>query len=292
MKLYDGYTQSLSLRSSVRLAYGLLPLVSFASRYPIDVDMALEQARIDRFGLMDPAYTISLDQELSLLSHVIHKLPDARLSLQLAQQYRLRGFSVLGLAMQASANPLAMLQLIMRYPRLAWGQFNGVLQLHGESLKIQFHPNPHLGNCEAFLLERDIACAFVLFEEALGKPVKIQSLSFQHAFTRTPSPYQAFFGCAVEFSSARNELVCELQELLQPLPHADDSMCEFYTAQCERMSQGMERNFQFGEAVTARLHTSPNFLNLQQLADAMLMTPRTLQRRLSAERLSFSGLLR
>lgn len=282
-----------SLWSPIRLAHGLLPVVSMLDRYGIDADRYLERAGVDRFGLMDPAYTISIEQELVFLKAVIPALPDPASSLEMAREYRLRGFSVLGLAMQSAATPLDMLRLIIRYPRLAWGMFEGELELDAELMRIRFESQPRLGSAEGFLLERDLACALVLFEEAMEAEFPIQSLSFTHECRGDAAAYEKYFRCPVRFGAPSNEFVCAAAAIMQPLPHADATMSAFYAAQCERMSQDMERPFSYAEAVRSRLLSRAVVPDLNRLAAEMFMTARTLQRRLKAEGdLSFADLLR
>ncbi len=282
----------ISLWSPVRLAYGLLPVVSMLNRHDGEPNRLLEQAGIARFGLMDPSYTISIDQELSFLRAVIHRLPTPELSLTMAREYHLRGFSVLGLAMQASASPLQMLQLMMRYPRLAWGMFDGHLFLDNKTASIRFLPQPRLGDVEGFLAERDFACAIALFEEATESAFPIEAVYFRHACSGNLTLYEDFFRCPVHFEASNTELITTRAIVEQPLPQAEPSICAFYTAQCERMSKGMDQPFSYGEAVRSRLLRSTVIPDLAKLSQSMFLTPRTLQRRLRDEGLSFSQLLR
>lgn len=285
-------TINVSLWSPVRLAYGLLPVIAILERHGINPGRLLEQTGIDRFGLMDPGYTISIEQELAFLKAVIRALPDPALSLEMAREYRLRGFSVLGLAMQASATPLDMLRLIIRYPRLAWGMFDGQMTLSDNTVTVSFMPQPRLGAIEGFLAERDLACALVMFEEATETSFPVSSLKFRHSCKGHPADYEEFFGCSVEFNADQTELQARLQDALQPLPHADATICAFYSAQCERMSRDMDQPFRYADAILKRLMESPVVPDLPTLARQMFMTPRTLQRRLRTEGVAFSELLR
>ncbi len=285
-------TLQVSLWSSIRLAYGLLPVITILGRHGINADRLLEQAGIDRFGLMDPGYTISIEQELSFLNAVLRAIPEPTLSLEMARAYRLRGFSVLGLAMQASATPLQMLQAIIRFPRLAWGMFDGHLTVAESTVSICFLPQPRLGAAEGFLVERDIACALVLIEEATESSYPFQSIRFRHRCAGDPAVYEDFFGCPVAFEAEKSEFLVSREAAEQPLPHADPTICAFYSAQCERMSKGMDQPFRYADAVRNRLLGSTVIPNQTALAQSMFMTPRTLQRRLQAESTSFSELLR
>lgn len=281
-----------SLWSSIRLAHGLLPVTALLARNGIEADSMLERARIDRFGLMDPGYTISIEQELKFLEAAIRALPSPRASLEMAREYRLRGFSVLGLALQCSSSPLQMLALIIRYPRLAWGMFDGKLTLDTGSARICLFPQPRLAATEGVLAERDLACALTIMEEALEARVSLISVSFRHACSGRVEDYERFFRCPVRFLAENTELVCSQSVLEQPLPQAEPSMFAFYSAQCERMSRGMDRPFSYHEAVRSRLMGDRVVPDLPTLAASMFMTQRTLQRRLRAEGASFSELLR
>lgn len=281
-----------SLWSDLRLAYGLLPMKTFLERRGISANEWLDRAGIARFGLMDPSYTISIEQELAFLQQLPRFLPAPASSLQLAGAYRLRGFSVLGLAMQASASPLAMLQLITRFPRLAWGMFDGTLCVDAHWVTIEFEANSRLGSAQGFLIERDFACALVVIEEALGFKLPVASVCFRHRCPGELHRYQDFFGCPVQFEADRNQIRSRREDMLQALPHSDPTICAFYSAQCERMVSDMDRPFRYSEAVHARLLGSSTMPSLETLAATMLLTPRTLQRRLQAEGGSYSDLLR
>lgn len=282
----------LSFWSPIRLAYGLLPVVTLLERCGHDAERLLEKARIDRFGLMDPRYTITVDQELAFLDVAIRTLNRPELSLELARSYRLNGFSVLGLAMQCSATPLQMLQLMMRFPRLAWGLFDGRLDLGRHDIHLSIQPQPRLGAVEGFLAERDFACALALIEEVTAEPFPLEEISFRHDCGSNVAVYEDFFHCPVRFGARQTALRCRRDAMERLLPHAEATMCAFYTAQCERMSRDMDQPFSYAEAVRTRLLGSPVVPDLGHLAAEMFLTPRTLQRRLKAEAAAFSDLLR
>jgi len=281
-----------SLWSEIRLAYGLLPVTTLLNKQGIDPGPLLDKAGIARFGLMDPAYTISVDQELAFMRVAIQALPDPAASLRLAEEYRLRGFSVLGLALQCCTTPLQMLTLILRYPRLAWGVFDCELRMDAQEMRATLLSHHALGHDEGFLAERDIACALAFIDEALEAPFPFRQVSFRHACRGDPAIYEAFFRCPVRFNSEQHSIVCSVEAMQRPLPHANATLQAFYEAQCERMSKNMEQPFRYAEAVRTRLLRSSPIPDLPEIASRMYLTPRTLQRRLASEAASFTDLLR
>lgn len=281
-----------SMWSEVRLAYGLLPMLNVLDRHAVAAESMLERAGIARFGLMDPAYTIRIEQELGFLRAAIRAMPDPALSLELAAEYRLRGFSVLGLAMQACRTPLHLLGLMLKYPRLAWGVCNARIELGAHALTAELTPPAALGTVGGFLAERDLACALVIVNEALQAPFGFERLEFSHPCRGDPAAFEDFFRCPVSFGKQRTVIVVGAAAARQPLPHANDTMLAFYEAQCESMSRQMDRPFRYADALRARLLRSTPIPDLNQLAAQMFMTPRTLQRRLATENASFTVLLR
>lgn len=277
--------------SSLRLAYGLLPLLEVLRRQKVDAEPILTSAGIARFGLTEPGYTIALEQEIQVWQTAITRLSGPAPSLEVARAYRLRGFSVLGLAMQASDSPLHMLQLILRYPRLAWGMFESTLEVSADQLHMRFAPHPRLGPAEGFLTERDFACVVVLSEEASGAPLPLQEVRFRHRAPAQPAVYEHFFGCPVQFGCTHNELVCPRPAAERPLPQAEPMIRQFFEAQCDRMAGSLEQPFRYGQTVREHLLRASPIPDLETLATSLFMTPRTLQRRLSAEGERFSEIL-
>lgn len=281
-----------SFWSDIRLAYGMLPTTSLLERRGIDPGPLLAKAGIDRFGLMDPAYTISIDQELTLMRGVMRALGDPAASLDIAREYRVRGFSVLGLAMQACDTPLQILRLLLTYPRLAWGVFDCRMTLDRHAFEVELTAPRALGAAEGFLAERDIACARVIIDEVMEAPFRFEAVHFRHDCASDPVVYRDFFGCDVRFGAPRHRVVADSVAISQRMPHADGIMRAFYEAQCERMSRDLEQPFRFADSVRSRLRRSEAIPDLAGVAQSLFMTPRTLQRRLAAEGVSFSDLLR
>ena len=281
-----------SFWSDIRLAYGLLPVTTLLERRGLDSATLLAKAGIDRFGLMDPAYTISIEQELGLMRSVITALADPHASLDLAREYRVRGFSVLGLAMQACDTPLQLLRLLLTYPRLAWGVFDCTMRLGPREFHADLTAPRTLGAAEGFLAERDIACALVVIDEVLGAPFAFEAVHFRHACAGDVATYRRFFRCDVAFGAPQHRVVVREGAIGQRMPHANATMRAFYEAQCDRMSRALDQPFRFVDSVRTRLRRSDVVPGLPTLASQMFMTPRTLQRRLSAEGASFSDLLK
>ena len=121
----------------------------------VDVDALLREVGFVKIELLDPAYTISFEQELRFVEHALEYIPEAEASLELARRHHLHNYAVLGLALRACTNLSEVFDLIYNYPRLVWGICESSNHIDGDEIVFKFVA----GNTpvEQFLLERDIA---------------------------------------------------------------------------------------------------------------------------------------
>ena len=60
-----------SLRHQTRLACGLIPLLNMLRDRGVDEEQFLSRAGIRKFELIDPAFTITYDQEIKLIEKAL-----------------------------------------------------------------------------------------------------------------------------------------------------------------------------------------------------------------------------
>jgi len=289
--MQEPVTTTTSMLSPVRLAYGLIPLLTLLERRGIDSESVLSVAGIPRFGLVDPRYTITFDQELAVYRAALVHLPYPHASLEVAGLYDFRSFSVLGLAMQSCNTLREMMGLIFSYPRLAWGTCDIVQIDTEESSTLQMVASPILGSSTPFLQERDIACALGFARTATGQDIRYREVRFAHQAPDDIQPYADFFKCPLRFDCEITEVISDRDQGDIAIPSASPMARAFFEAQCATMSDAMDVAFRYADAVRDRLLRVAPVPDLDALAADMAMTPRTLQRRLREEGTSFSHLL-
>jgi len=104
-------------------------------------------------------------------------------------------------------------------------------------------------------------------------------------------PYQDFFGAPLRFAAARNELVMDSALMDQALPMASEPGLRAAEAQCRQLLAARKPRSGIAEKVRARiLADSSHFLDMNQAAAALAMTPRTLRRRLLDEGTTYRAL--
>jgi AraC-like DNA-binding protein len=282
-----------SLWSSRRLAYGVLPLLSALEAHGVNPTPILKRAEIDVFGLYDPGYTIAIEQELRLLKESFAAVAEPAFGLEVAARYDLRSFSTLGLAMQASQDLAQVLTLVAEFPQLAWGVSKVMVTLQPPYVELGFEPHPLLGVLTQDLVERDMLCALRVLSQCLGEPIEPSQVWLQR---KAPSAslterYASAFVQPPQWSQHGHRMAFKMHILSQPLAQADPRIQRFYRAQCQQMVAELSTPFRLTQAVRERLRQTTPMPDLSQLAAQMWLSPRTLQRRLAKEHSCFSRLL-
>ena len=279
-----------NLRHQKRLACGLIPLLNLLTDYCIDINALLRRARLHRFELFDPAFTISIEQELLIVEMAMEHLDQPGASLELARRYHLHNFSVLGLAIRSCATLGDVFELINRYPRLVWGICQTSGRIENTALRFELQSGP--SRTERFLLERDMACIKTLFTEVLNSELNVSRAWFCYPEPQQTELYRGFFNCPVEFGASSSGLSIPLTEVERSIPSADPLSKEFYEAQCARLSSVIDEPFRIAYTIRDHLNRWTPIPGLEQLAAKLNIEPRTLQRQLKKEGDTFSAILR
>lgn len=121
-----------------------------------------------------------------------------------------------------------------------------------------------------------------------GQPLEPLSISFMHACRGTPADYRRWLGREPKFEAKVNEWVVPKSVLEQPMTRPDPSLTAFFEKYLDgRSHKSTALSTQVRGAVADGLVDGA--VSLARVAKRMAMTPRTLQRRLAEEGLSFEA---
>ncbi|HMM74127.1 MAG TPA: AraC family transcriptional regulator [Gammaproteobacteria bacterium] len=281
-----------TLAAPVRLAHGLMPLIQVLNDAGHPTAPLLATADIPPFALEDPTYRIRIAQETSFIAAALAQLERPDAGLIVGQRYHMVNFGVLGLAAASAPTVRDLLRTLLRYPMLSWGMCHCALRRDGKDATLQLEPHEAASAGLRFYVERDLACTVTLLRDMLGTSCPPLHVRFRHPAPMDRRPYESFFGCAVEFGASANELRFAADVWQRRPPQADPASFRYYDDQCRRMSEGLLVALDYTDVVRSRLRSMVPMPSLAALAAALCVTERTLQRRLTAARTSFSELLR
>ncbi len=291
--LRGGWCIDSSLMSrELRLAYGLGPFIRYLDSQSIDIELLLDRAGIPRLAIDEPSCQISLEQEIAFTLAALQRIPSPDAGLRVGQSYHLNMFGVLGLAASACDDLLSSLRLFFGHPLLAWGMFELSLWRDERHAWLQIEDRVDLGDCRGFFAERDITCFITVLRDLLGREVRPVRVAFAHEAGGSQAPYRRFFGCEVAFSAPAAGILMDARALEMPLPQANETSRRMFEAQCRALSRTLEAPSDHAEIVRRWLRRSTPVGTIRDIAAALAMNERTLQRRLAAEGTSFTALLR
>ena len=272
--------------------YGLNPMLSYLQKININPKLFLDRAGISQETLNSTEKSISPSQEISLILDMYLSIQRPELGLILGKRYHLSSFGVLGLAAKSSATLWDFYRVIFDYIVLTWTYFRVSLYEEGEMGYLQMDTLRDLGRCMRFMIDRDLSVAYSMANEALGQHLPLKTVEFKYKTPDNKTLYEEVFGCEVTFEAPFNRFGFDKHYLEQPLPEAEPVTSEIFTKQCHRMAQSLRTNNSFVEHIRyLLLDTQNNPPTLESISRIIHMSPRTIQRRLTAEGSNFQNVL-
>lgn len=238
---------------------------------------------------------VSLGEFFAFLEDASGQAGDAHFGLHVWEHFDFGDLGLLGFALLSAGDVDAMLRTLMRY--------GGIFQDcdAGEFIVDECHAHVlyRVSPCNLPLSRHDcdMSTAFNVFllRKLVDPAWQPLAVHLQHP---TPPPallgeYERVFGCRPSFGRATNQIIFDRVLLQQPI-HSYDKRLYVIIEQNLRLLQEQTRlesslAQQMEAAIVPRLSNGPP--SLAQVARAMQMAPRALQRQLATHQLRFSELL-
>ncbi len=263
-------------------------MINFAANHGIDQDTCLQGTDITEKVLLDSEALITRTQEMRLIENLILALPDVpALGFKLGQQYNIATFGIWGFALRtsrtlrdAATRALQYLPLSTAYCRVY--QFEDA-DHYGLGMDPESIP-PHL---RQFLLERDMATGLNLMKELSLAGVSVTSTEFQGKPPEYADLIETLSGLKPMYNSTRNAMKIQLKDVDRPLPTFDANLVRMLDEQC-RMQLERRQRTGLAEQVRRQLLGSLGLVAaLDDVANALALSPRSLRRKLEQENTSF-----
>lgn len=275
-----------------RMVYGLGPLVTYLQEQDIDPTPFYAAAKIRPTSIKDPVATMGLSQELIFTHAAIQAVGDPGLGLKVGPRYHLSTYGMLGLAMMSSATLYDGLYTISGLHGLCWTRLRWRLLTIGETALIAGREVESLSPCLHYMCERDFSALVVNCSEMLGFELPLQEVYFSYPRPDYAHHYEEVFKCPVRFGNERNALVIDAELLKARLPQSNKAIYEVCYSQCEDLVARLAGENTYAEMVEyLMVDAVNNFLSLEQVAEKLQLSPRSVSRKLKAEGTSFSELL-
>jgi AraC-like DNA-binding protein len=197
-------------------------------------------------------------------------------------------FEVVGYAMMSSPNLYAALERLVRYLRIVSDAATVILSKRGEECRLELNIFGGKQPVPRQRFEFDLLTLLTFCRWIVGRELRPLAVELAHPAPANLQPYSHAFQCALRFNAPSNSLLFACVDLNLPLPTSNPQLAElhdrFAGERIERLDNA-RTSYRARELIIRRLPDGEP--KREQIAKALCMTERTLQRRLQEEGTSF-----
>jgi AraC-like DNA-binding protein len=257
----------------------------------VSVPAVLRQAGLRR-DLFNQTRVLVTTEELFALWQAVHDVSgDPAIGLRLGTQTKMEHFHPTSLAALSTDNFGAAVQRMARYKLLSAPE--EILQeIEGDAWSVRFRWLLADGAEPAVLTEHCFAVVLSLARFGTGKrivPLRVEFIQPREHRTALEN----HFGCPVTFGAAHNAIVFRAADARRPLVTRNVELLAMLAPQLDEQLARQRREQSFTERVreTIQMRLAGHRPTIDDIAGALHMSARTLQRRLQDEGKSFQGVL-
>lgn len=239
---------------------------------------------------------ITLEQLDQLWQQAVQRTEDPYLGLRLGQQFDLNALGVVGYLVQNSPTLGVALQQVARYGKIVGDVLDIRLAQRENQLMITFAPVPTWQMLSTMSLrqsvEYDMAFTLRCFQALTGQPLLPSYVSFAYEVAK-PAIYQQIFQTQLKFGQNENTMVYDCRYLQLPIVNVHNQLLDTL----EQFAQTLLRQLTQQESVTSQVkrtllhHVGRSTCTLDSVADELMLSKRTLQRKLREENNSFQKIV-
>ncbi len=275
----------------------VLNTADFAGKLGADSDVLIRASGQNANTLSAPDSTIDRAAYSRVVELAVEMTGDQCLGLHLGEGLGLSAAGLIGQITQTSSTVKEALEYCCEFANLGCSELPMSLSRSGEYYKIKLQSNP-LWEQQSPVAYRHTAegvLAFTLREcEALTRtahhPVAVH-LPWKHAAHE--QEYQRVFGAPVRFQQGEFAILLHPSQVEASIKTADYQLLRLLVAHAEEKSAQWKRQHGFSNVVRQSMIQliRPEFPTIEQVAQHLNLSLRTLQRRLSGEGLTYKLLM-
>ncbi len=268
-----------SMLEGLCLRHGVAPSAIFSA------------AGVDLVELKRGKDGFSAEQSERVMDELIVASGINHMGLCLGQTLQIESLGLFGPLIASCATPRQAITTFSQYKRLLHGTLDIQLTEYKEYGVIRYASNDELPiGIKPYYAEAILSAVVMLGGLFLGHPIQPTKVYFRHAQPSYQEEYDKIFGCPIFFNQSYDGIYCDNKLLDQPMISGNAA----YNA--DLLCQGSEALKLFGassvqlvvDILRHNIHL-PGF-GLQQIADVLCVSPRTLQRELKKHNIRFSDI--
>lgn len=276
---------------SVRPTHCVRLLAACAARENIDVPRVLNGTQLRQETIDDEHALIHHDQEFLVFENMLRESDDSSFALRAGLRLKISRLGVLGYAIATSATVRDAIAVGLAFVPLTALHCHVQLEESGDEGRLVLESGHLPAPIRSALVDFDMGALFRVMRDVLQSPGSISRIWIEHDQQETSAIYTNAAGCRPSFRRRRSMIGFRRDLLDVRLPLHDHVTHRQALAICEReLARYRNLSSVTGKVRALLLPGEQRMPGLEQVADALLMTPRTLRRRLQDEGTTFSAI--
>lgn len=270
----------------VRYLHRVLEVVE-ASGY--DVAPYIADLGLTRSQIADPKLRITFGEYLSVIRNILDATEIPGFALKVGQHTKLVDHGILGYSFISSANLRTAMKIFMRYQKIQGPLVNVAMSQQGrDGVYVCTQAVPDLSAIEYWFAVEQWVAEATQFRELFDKPLIFRSACVTYPKPKWSQMYTDMLGCEVRFDANKNEIRFPSEYLDMPFSLAEPSVADLCTHQCEEILRQMDARPDIVDDVRRVILNKPGAIpSLDNVAEKLFISPRTLRRRLYDAQTSF-----
>ena len=240
-----------------------------------------------------PESRLTFQQELAFYRNALRLTGDPLIGLKLGEPFIPQRYGLFGYALLSAPTLRRAMSLAVNFGQLTFSFFSFEFgDRDGRGWFAMKDPPTIEPALHDVYLDRDMAAALVGFSVIVDRRFPVQLVHLAHDGHGRQQDYRDYFGCEVCFSKYPSKLLFNSALLDEPLPQGDRETSRYFRQQCQMLISKLKSQSHLTDDVRMILLARPGeFPTIDQAAERLHLSTRTLRRRLKAEGCNFRELL-
>jgi AraC-like DNA-binding protein len=250
----------------------------------VNINPYLKQEGLDRATAFSAEHPHTLEQYYRVVKRVVAGSKIDGVGLKFGQQTKLTDYGILGFALLGCANLVETAKLASKFISMTSNLLEMDQRIEKSAAIVSFRELQPLFWSQPFLIEECISETMAIRKALLPEleghhPIKINLTYAKPSYAKL---YDDIFQCPISFNQPKNELWLPASWLELPISTANEVASEVCAQQCELITSHLSNQGDMVDRVRRTLlsHSMISILRLEEMAEELHLSPRTLRKRL------------